>query len=47
MGAYQIEESAIIDAQQALKLDAQLSLAQRLLGKVYRQQGQPQAATIT
>ncbi|MBE9069415.1 tetratricopeptide repeat protein, partial [Leptolyngbya cf. ectocarpi LEGE 11479] len=36
--------SAIIDAQQALKLDAQLASAQRLLGKVYRQLGQLQAA---
>lgn len=36
--------SAIIDAQQALKLDAQLAPAQRLLGKMYRQQGQLQAA---
>lgn len=36
--------SAIIDAQQALKLDAQLPPAQRLLGKMYRQQGQLQAA---
>ncbi|MEM7065142.1 MAG: tetratricopeptide repeat protein [Cyanobacteria bacterium P01_B01_bin.77] len=36
--------SAIIDAQQALKLDSQLAPAQRLLGKVYRKLGQPQAA---
>ncbi len=38
--------SAIIDAQQALKLDAQLAAAQRLLGKMHRQLGQPQAAII-
>lgn len=36
--------SAIIDAQQALKLDPQLAPAQRLLGKLYRQSGQLQAA---
>ncbi|NEZ64321.1 hypothetical protein D0962_16230 [Leptolyngbyaceae cyanobacterium CCMR0082] len=36
--------SAIIDAQQALKLDPQLAAAQQLLGKMYRQVGQPQAA---
>lgn len=36
--------SAIIDAQQALKLDPNLAAAQRLLGKMYRQLGQPQQA---
>ena len=36
--------AAIIDVQQALKLDSQLASAQRLLGKVHRQLGQGQAA---
>ena len=36
--------SVIIDAKHALKLDPQLAAAQRLLGKMHRQVGQPQAA---
>ncbi|MEM9804289.1 MAG: tetratricopeptide repeat protein [Cyanobacteria bacterium P01_D01_bin.56] len=36
--------SAVIDAQQALKLDPNLAAAQRLLGKMYRKLGQPQQA---
>ncbi|MEM1370331.1 MAG: tetratricopeptide repeat protein [Cyanobacteria bacterium P01_H01_bin.15] len=36
--------SAIIDAQQSLKLDPNLAAAQRLLGKMYRKLGQPQQA---
>ncbi|MBT9313616.1 tetratricopeptide repeat protein [Leptothoe kymatousa] len=38
--------SAILDAQQALKLDPTLAAAQRLLGKVHRQMGQQHQAMM-